>query len=151
MRAKLLVVHGRPQGQALLFPAGEYVFGRGAECHIRPNSDWVSRQHCLLRVTRDALFIRDLGSRNGTLVNGERLVGERALAQGDMLQVGPLVFQVDMDEAAPSSALPPTVEETGTLCAETSEVQLGAGPDSRAPSPEPTTATDLPVAMPRRS
>src|SRR5438094_1243440 len=94
MNVYLLVVQGRPEGKSLLFPRGEYLFGRGDECHIRPNSDWVSRQHCLLRVTSDQVVLRDLGSRNGTLVNGERVVGERPLAHGDQLQVGPLVFQV---------------------------------------------------------
>src|SRR6201993_772373 len=73
MKVKLLVVHGRPLGKALLFPSGEFVFGRGEECHVRPNSDWVSRQHCLLRVAEDGVHLRDLGSRNGTLVNGARV------------------------------------------------------------------------------
>src|SRR5579885_1081584 len=95
---KLLVVQGRPQGKALLFPPGEHLFGRGAECQIRANSDWVSRQHCLLRDTPDGAFLRDLGSRNGTLVNGERLIGERRLQPGDQLQVGPLVFQFCPDD-----------------------------------------------------
>jgi pSer/pThr/pTyr-binding forkhead associated (FHA) protein len=116
MNAKLLVVHGRPQGKCLLFPRGEYVFGRGAECHIRPNSDWVSRQHCLLSVTGEALFIRDLGSRNGTLVNGVRVVGERRLAHGDQIVVGPLVFAVHLEDEAEvrePQAPPPSCAETG--------------------------------------
>src|SRR5262249_46581939 len=87
---KLLVVQGRPQGKSLLFPPGEYLFGRGAECQIQANSDWVSRQHCLLRVTEEGAFIRDLGSRNGTLVNGSRVRGERRLAVGHLVHVRPL-------------------------------------------------------------
>jgi pSer/pThr/pTyr-binding forkhead associated (FHA) protein len=103
MRVKLLVVHGRPQGKALLFPRGEFVFGRGVECHIRSNSDWVSRQHCLLRVGADGVHLRDLGSRNGTLVNGARVQGKCPLRHGDKLQVGALVFQLELDEADPSA------------------------------------------------
>jgi len=103
MKVRLLVVHGRPQGKALLFPRGEFVFGRGEECHVRPNSDWVSRQHCLLRVGEDEVHLRDLGSRNGTLVNGARVKGECRLEHGDRLQVGPLVFQLELDEAAPAA------------------------------------------------
>jgi predicted component of type VI protein secretion system len=101
MKVKLLVVHGRPQGKSLQFPPGEFVFGRGAECHVRPNSDWVSRQHCLLRVAEDGVHLRDLGSRNGTLVNGTRVLEERRLENGDKVQVGPLVFQIVFDAAAP--------------------------------------------------
>src|SRR4029079_3221006 len=70
MVIRLRLVQRTPQGQQLFFRRGEYLFGRGAECHVRPNSEWVSRQHCLLRVTGEVVSLRDLGSRNGTLVNG---------------------------------------------------------------------------------
>ncbi|HMF11169.1 MAG TPA: FHA domain-containing protein [Gemmataceae bacterium] len=128
MNVKLLVVHGRPQGKSFLFPPGEFLFGRGSECHIQPNSDWVSRQHCLLRVGPEAVSVRDLGSRNGTLVNGERVVDERPLHHGDQLQVGPLVFEIRLDEVPAasrpshpdiSSAMTPTVPNID--CRDTSE------------------------------
>jgi pSer/pThr/pTyr-binding forkhead associated (FHA) protein len=96
MTAKLVVLQGRPAGKTLTFPDGIYYFGRGEECHVRPNSEWVSRQHCLLRVAGDVVSLRDLGSRNGTLVNGARVEGERVLADGDQVQVGPLVFQLHL-------------------------------------------------------
>ena len=98
MNVNLVVVRGKPQGKLLAFPRGEFVFGRGTECHIRPNSSWVSRQHCLLRVTEDAVELRDLGSTNGTLINGKRLIGQRTLAHGDQIQIGPLVFQVRVSQ-----------------------------------------------------
>ncbi len=94
---QLLVVQGRPAGKRLHFPNGEYYIGRGAECQIRPDSEWVSRQHCLLRVADDGAYLRDLGSRNGTLINGELIQGERRLADGDRIQVGPLAFEVRLD------------------------------------------------------
>jgi predicted component of type VI protein secretion system len=101
MNVKLLVVQGRPAGKILVFPQGEYYIGRGAECHIRSNSDWVSRQHCLLRVVADGATLRDLGSRNGTLVNGALVDRERGLAEGDQVQVGPLVFEVHLEVTPP--------------------------------------------------
>jgi pSer/pThr/pTyr-binding forkhead associated (FHA) protein len=126
MNVKLLVVHGRPQGKSFLFPPGEYIFGRGPECHIQPNSDWVSRQHCILRVTPESVFIRDLGSRNGTLVNGHRVRGQLQLGHGDQLQVGPLVFEIRLDLVQPapaiedaSSPLKPTVPNIN--CNDTAE------------------------------
>jgi pSer/pThr/pTyr-binding forkhead associated (FHA) protein len=128
MEVKLLVVHGRPQRKSLVFPRGSYVFGRGAECHIRPNSEWVSRQHCQLLVTSEAASIRDLGSRNGTLINGERVVGERDLADGDEIQIGPLVFEVKLErqptrQPAPASLPdepdPNPVDETQGYCLDT--------------------------------
>lgn len=99
MKMSLLVIRGQPQGKHLLFPRGEYLIGRGDECHIRPNSEWVSRQHCLLRVLEKTVSIQDLGSMNGTLVNGIRILEERLLNHGDRLQVGPLVFEVRLAES----------------------------------------------------
>jgi pSer/pThr/pTyr-binding forkhead associated (FHA) protein len=141
MRVKLLVVQGKPAGKSLVFPVGEYVFGRGAECHIRPNSDWVSRQHCMLRVTPDAVFVRDLGSRNGTLVNGVRLLGERRLGPGDQLQVGPLVFELQPHEAAAQSA-PSRPAPT---------VEIAAHGIDTAEMPNAATAAELPVAAPEKA
>lgn len=150
MNLKLLVLQGRPQGKSILFPRGEYLFGRGPECHIQPNSDWVSRQHCLLRVRDDAAFIRDLGSRNGTLVNGERVVGERRLDEGDKLQVGPLVFEVRFEGAtlpaaaeAPSSSQVPTSNNINVQdTAEQPAVGAAAKPvPEQTPAPEASPVT----------
>jgi predicted component of type VI protein secretion system len=152
MNVKLRIVQGRPKGKSLLFPAGEYVFGRGDECHVRPNSEWVSRQHCLLRVTSEGTFLRDLGSRNGTLVNGVRLVGERALGPGDQVQVGPLVFEVIVEEPVPGAPPHPATGEPHLLGAGTGDTALrafdtvelealkGLEPDVCEAPPEPPTA-----------
>lgn len=94
MELRLKVIHGKPNGHCLAFPPGSFMFGRGPECDVRPNSDLVSRQHCLVKVAEDGAVIRDLGSRNGTLVNGQLLLGERPLSDGDTVQLGPLVLQV---------------------------------------------------------
>jgi len=103
MTLRLRIVQGRPHGQQLCFTQGEYLFGRGAECQVRPNSEWVSRQHCLLRVTADAAWIRDLGSLNGTLLNGVRLLAEHGLCSGDRVEIGPLIFEVQLDPAPPAT------------------------------------------------
>jgi pSer/pThr/pTyr-binding forkhead associated (FHA) protein len=131
MNVKLLVVHGRPAGKGLLLVPGEYYLGRGPECHVRFNSDWVSRQHCLLRVEVGGVWLRDLASRNGTLVNGSLCEGERRLADGDLLQVGPVVFKVRLEPEGPedSSALP---EWSPTLHPESGE------PAARDPSLDST-------------
>jgi pSer/pThr/pTyr-binding forkhead associated (FHA) protein len=100
MDVHMRVVQGRPRGKYLRFPEGEFVFGRGPECHVRPNSHSVSRQHCLVRVNADGVVIRDLGSTNGTLVNGTRVVEECTLKDGDYLQFGPLVLQLVIGEIA---------------------------------------------------
>jgi S-DNA-T family DNA segregation ATPase FtsK/SpoIIIE len=94
MEVEFLVVQGQPRGKSLHFPPGDFVVGRGPECHIRPNTAYVNRQHCLLRVTRDGALLRDLGSSTGTLVNGRLVVGERLLNVGDRVQLGPVVLEM---------------------------------------------------------
>jgi pSer/pThr/pTyr-binding forkhead associated (FHA) protein len=102
MQFRMKVVKGKPQGHCLAFPVGEFMFGRGPECDVRPNSDLVSRQHCLVQVSDLHAVIRDLGSRNGTLVNGQLVVGERELVHGDTVQIGPLVLEVLIEAVAGS-------------------------------------------------
>jgi predicted component of type VI protein secretion system len=122
MNMVLLVKQGRPAGKALQFGPGEYYLGRGEECHVRFNSDWVSRQHCQLVVGADAALLTDLGSRNGTLVNGELLQQEWPLKNGDLIHVGPVVFEVRLETPsdpeeitgpavirAPEDILPPEI------------------------------------------
>jgi pSer/pThr/pTyr-binding forkhead associated (FHA) protein len=121
MNVKLLVVQGRPVGKTILFGPGDYFLGRGPECYLRFNSEWVSRQHCVLRVGMNHAAMRDLGSRNGTLVNGVLLAGDHTLAQGDKVQIGPVVFEVFLVEGSGeppgvgTTLLPPSDAELPTL------------------------------------
>ena len=70
-------------------PEGEHLIGRGEDCRIRSNSTRVSRHHALIRVSSERLLVEDLGSRNGTWVNGRRLAGPAELRAGDAVRVGP--------------------------------------------------------------
>ena len=133
MEAYLRVVEGKPRGQYLRCPDGDYVFGRGPECHVRPNSDWVSRQHCLLHVGPGGLHIRDLGSTNGTLVNGVRVLAETKLKHGDLLQIGPLVLELIL------TGLPETKNS------ETCVISLDRTVDSKSPIPGPAQTLAGPI------
>ncbi|MEI7687318.1 MAG: FHA domain-containing protein, partial [Planctomycetota bacterium] len=54
--------------------------------------------HCMITVATERILLKDLGSTNGTLVNGHRLIGERDIVHGDTIQIGPLVIQVRLPE-----------------------------------------------------
>src|SRR5689334_1672896 len=103
MILQLRVLQGMPAGKTLAFSPADYISGRADECHVRFNSDWVSRQHCLLRVRRDGAELSDLGSRNGTLINGRLCQTEQSLSDGDQIQIGPVTFEVKLEQGAPCS------------------------------------------------
>lgn len=72
------------------------VIGRREDCDLRIPLTEISRKHCRLVKESDALRLEDLGSSNGTYHNGSR-VQESAVQPGDQLQIGPVVFTVQID------------------------------------------------------
>ena len=72
----------------LELPVGEFVVGRSTDCQLSLDDPLVSRRHAVLRVRRDGVSVQDFGSRNGVLVNGVKISGERELAPGDKVSIG---------------------------------------------------------------
>jgi hypothetical protein len=69
-------------------PPGEFVIGRSPDCQLSLDDPLVSRRHAILIVQAEAVYVEDLTSRNGVLVNGKRINGPTRLADGDQIQVG---------------------------------------------------------------
>lgn len=99
MQVKLKVLSGSHAGKEIKIPLAKFFIGRGEECHLRPQSDLISRHHCAIMIENGAATIRDLKSRNGTVVNGEKITGDCILKQGDKVKVGPLEFEVLIDHS----------------------------------------------------
>ncbi len=97
MQVVLKVVGGKNDGREINISVPEFIIGRGENAHLRPSSDLISRRHCALRINNGKLIIEDLGSRNGTYVNGEKLTGPHVAKSGDLLRVGRLQFNVLLD------------------------------------------------------
>lgn len=74
---------------------GENLIGRTPECAVRIDSAQVSRHHARISVRAGEATVADLGSKNGTYVEGVRIDGPRALGDGETLCVGPalLIFR----------------------------------------------------------
>lgn len=70
--------------------------GRGLEVAIRLDDRWLSRRHCRLELIEGAVFVSDLASRHGTLVNGSP-VDRRKLLSGDRLCIGLTHFVVELE------------------------------------------------------
>jgi predicted component of type VI protein secretion system len=98
MEVKLIVVGGKRPGMTVPVPGPEFTIGRAEGCQLRPNSDQISRRHCMLAVKEGSVTIRDLGSRNGTFVNGEEIPPktDKELKSGDHVKVGPLEFEIHL-------------------------------------------------------
>lgn len=85
---------------------GECVIGRAAGCDVQLDCSRVSGRHGRIWVDRvGCCWLEDLGSRNGTKVNGRVLPGPRPLAGGDIIEVGGVTLGVDI--GAPRSVRPP--------------------------------------------
>ena len=105
MKVQLVVVRGKPEGKVIPLVGPSFKIGRGETCHLRPNSEQVSREHAEFTISGEAVVVRDLGSRNGTLVNGKALTAEACrLKDRDLVQVGPLTFAVAILDAAATAA-----------------------------------------------
>jgi FHA domain len=78
----------RYQAIDLKLDASDFVVGRTAGCHLVLGDALVSRRHAVFRVTREGVEVRDLGSRNGVLVNGARIEGPSLLKDGDQVRIG---------------------------------------------------------------
>lgn len=72
------------------------VIGRRQDCQLRIPTKDVSRQHCVLMIDDTSLVAKDLGSSNGTFVNGKR-IAESELKPGDRLRLGPVTFVVQIN------------------------------------------------------
>jgi len=75
---------------------GVTVIGRRPDCHLRVPVKLVSRKHCQLSRNEGELKVRDLGSLNGTFLNGKR-VDEAVMQAGDRIKVGPITLTLQID------------------------------------------------------
>lgn len=143
--AKLVVLQGNDQGRTLVLPPppARLVVGRHEACDLPLRDPDASREHFELVVDADGTLVRDLGSKNGLLIN-HRPLREKRLADRDEIALGDtlMVFEdateraLKMTEQAPDEEIPATAVHT--IPPRTSS----APPDPPPPPPEPEPADD---------
>jgi pSer/pThr/pTyr-binding forkhead associated (FHA) protein len=94
MQVNLKVLVGKSVGKEITVPVKHFLIGRSEDCHLRPKSDAISRNHCAILTQDEKVVLRDLNSRNGTFLNGERISGDVEVHSGDHVQVGKLEFEI---------------------------------------------------------
>lgn len=134
-RVILRGINGGLQGQTLVLEnETKYVLGRSQDCALRlPDPHLlVSRYHCRIQVSAPFVAVEDLGSLNGTYINGGR-IGQRDREQsfaggllekhaeyllwdGDQLRIGDNIFQLEFDPPAPCAVDEPRDQEKLWSC-----------------------------------
>ena len=110
MTAQLQWLDGPLAGQTINLPHGEIVIGRAETCGLVVDSDAVSRMHARMRVSDEGVTIEDLGTVNGTAVNGEALAAATPLESGAEVDIGQVRrFKLIVNRGAAASV--PVVEE----------------------------------------
>jgi pSer/pThr/pTyr-binding forkhead associated (FHA) protein len=90
-RRQLVVQHSQSieQGRAFDLSAAPVTIGRAAENTIAlPADEYASARHARIEPLRDGIWVEDLGSTNGTTLNGRRIQGRERLQEGDVVRVG---------------------------------------------------------------
>lgn len=83
----------------------ELVVGRRPSCDICLDFTNVSGKHCMLRMANNVWHIRDLGSTNGTTLNGAQIMSEHTLMPDDELGIANHLFTLDYEPAGPESVI----------------------------------------------
>jgi len=126
--ARLVVTDGSARTRELhLDVVGcRYRVGRASSCNLVVPDDDMSREHAEFERRWDGVFVRDLDSKNGVLLRGERLAGERRLSDGDVLRLGQTTFRLE----DPEDRYLRQLEEVEALASQTAKG--GAGAESAA-------------------
>lgn len=148
MDYQLLIVRGRSASEIIKLEDDVTIVGRHDECHVKIKSSQVSRQHCHLFEKKGLLLVKDLGSANGTYVNGKRVKEQQVLEVGDELTIGDVQLRVErigQPSAAPPQPRATSKVETAIVSSppipagdvDEFEIDFGEEPDETTPSPAP--------------
>jgi pSer/pThr/pTyr-binding forkhead associated (FHA) protein len=160
MPYQLVVVQGRSTVQAHKLGPGVTTVGRQEDCQLRIRSSLVSRKHCQLFEKKGLLLVKDLGSSNGTLVNGKKVEDQRVLEAGDELSIGPIKLRVEKVEAAAAAAgkpgdtavaQPVPLEEVPVAVGEADVFEIDLDADTPTGDTQTTVAPAAPAAPAAKS
>jgi hypothetical protein len=137
MSVRLKIEVGQDAGRTWrLKDAGTYVVGRDPASALRVLDMKVSKGHCEIVVSNDGVWLRDLKSTHGTLINGQPVARDTTLKAGDEIRVGFTVLRLLSDGAADAVAAP-----NGPPHAAVKDGAPASAPATGAPAPAPAAAT----------
>lgn len=132
----LRFISGKYQGGEFPLPNNkEVVVGRSSELDVVLVEDMVSRRHAKLNVAGDQIFIQDLGSTNGTFVNGEKIKRAR-LQEGDRILIGTSIIKLVGSDVQAGAGDPRAKLEDVAAGRRTSQVRTMSGSIAEIPLPD---------------
>jgi pSer/pThr/pTyr-binding forkhead associated (FHA) protein len=120
--------------KAFSLPSNVTVIGRRHDCDLCVPLMVVSRRHCQLTLNNESVKIRDLDSRAGTFLNGERVI-DGIIKAGDYLTIGPLTFQVQIG-GEPKQVVPPPPAKPAPAAKKTPASKASANKEPSGSFPE---------------
>jgi predicted component of type VI protein secretion system len=95
MDVQLVLLQGGKRTRAIRLRSQDAILGRRRGCDVRVAAHEISRQHCRIRTQGTRVTVADLGSANGTYINGQLLTDERLVRSGDQLRIGSVTFVLE--------------------------------------------------------
>jgi predicted component of type VI protein secretion system len=112
LRLEVLTQRCKWHGRTIVVTRSPFLIGSARACHLRAPTSRLSGFHCALIVRGGRRWVRDLGSDEGTFLNGERVSADSALRDGDRLKVGTLELGIRLDAHRMKPAPPPIAQES---------------------------------------
>lgn len=90
-----VISQGNQAGLSAELAGGVIMIGRGADCQLILDDDYVSTRHARVVSTPDGIYVEDLGSTNGTYVNGQRITAPTTITLADTVRIGKTMLRLE--------------------------------------------------------
>jgi pSer/pThr/pTyr-binding forkhead associated (FHA) protein len=91
----LMITQGNKAGLSADLAGGVIMIGRGADCQLILDDDYVSTRHARVVGTPNGTYVEDLGSTNGTYVNGQRITAPTTITLADTVRIGKSMLRLE--------------------------------------------------------
>ncbi len=91
----LMISQGSQAGLSAELAGGMIMIGRGADCQLILDDDYVSTRHARVVATPNGVYVEDLGSTNGTYVNGQRITAPTTITLADSVRIGKTMLRLE--------------------------------------------------------